>query len=199
MVKYREISDSDLKRISEEFKVSQEILNKIITEWSYYIYTLDDNINNPDPAEPTDIEQRMRDWAELSLFFHKNRLMLESENPAILKEASFKPVAKDKNPIKISGYFANQIMASYLSSLNKKGNLLGEEMAEMILNEKTKSGNRISQIGLIQITLIMIAYSCLKPYKPRSYAPIIVELLSISGITDLSYEAIRTAVSRHKK
>jgi hypothetical protein len=191
---YKEISDSEVKRISEKYNVSPATINEILVEWAIYLHMQDDL---PLSSDPADVEERTRDWAQLSLFFHENKSSLGKENPLIFKEATFKSTKSNKG-LKLSSYFANHIISTFLKTSIKKSKLFDKATAEKILAEKPKVGKRRSNTTLVQDELIMIAYAGLSSEKVKSYSPLVKELLSKSKVAELSEEAIRQTVYREK-
>lgn len=190
----KEIPASTIQKLSRKFEVKPEVLEKILTEWAFFLHLQNDSII--DPGEPDDFLERTRDYARLSLLLHEQRENSESEKFPVFKEAKFIPIRSDKPELKLSSYFANQVFANFLSNLSQSNSLWSKEVALKILKEPHKRGKRPSNQTLIQKNLIVIAYEVLSIAGYKIYAPIVQDMLRLSGATALSQEAIRQVINR---
>ena len=192
----KEIPASTIQELSRKFEVKPEVLEKILTEWAFFHHLQNDLLGNTYIDEPDDSLERTRDFARLSLFIHDYRENSKSGNFPKFKEAKFIPHRSDMPELKMSSYFANQVFASFLSSFGKGDSLWSEEVALKILKEPHKRGKRPSNQTLIQKNLIIIAYEALSLAGYKIYAPIVQEMLRLSGAATLSQEAIRQVINR---
>lgn len=196
MQNFKDIPASKLQELSHKYKVESRLLEEILTEWAYFLHLVDDSLSNPDPDEPGDWLERTKDFARLSLFYHEYRENSKSGDSPMFKEVKFIPQRSDVPELKLSRYFANQVFASFLNIIIQGNGLWSKDIALKLLQESHKVGKRPSNKTHIQNSLIVIAHELLSFVGYKVYAPVVQEMLHLSGVGTLSQEAIRQVINR---
>lgn len=174
--------------LAKRYKVSPDIIYQIEGEWAD---TLKRGKEYNDYYESiTEIKnpiQVSKDWAELSIFYHDNKDLLDNDKSEIIGMATFTPIAKNKKKIVLSEYYANKILISFINNCDKSkfyDRIMAEETINYRKRRKTKSDifNRDQFIQMSGQTI---------KQETESYAPLIQELLNIFDLGYTSQSAIK--------
>jgi hypothetical protein len=198
MEKLKLIPQDEIENIANKHKVDISIINSLLSYWEIELY-LNEYYK---PLQELDlsadeITSRTEDWAELCVFYHENKSAIESEDPTIFEKVDFKSTQTNPKSLKLSRYYANQIIKTYLKRLIENNRLLDKDKADEILKRKHKLGkHQVS--GIIERDfLIIIGANYLKTLNVKSkYAPIIRDLLSLLRIEEMTEVNIRQIIFR---
>jgi len=198
MGKLKKIPQYEIEKIAAKNKVDVSIINGLLEEWeinfclSEYYKPLQELDLSAD-----EINSRMEDWANLCHFYHINQSAIELEDPAIFKWADFRYPQRGTKSLKLSRFYANQIIKTYLKKLIANNQLLDKVGAEEILKNKHRIGKQQVRRIIERNWLIIIGADYLKSLNvKRKYAPIISDLLSILGIDEMTPGNIRQIINR---
>lgn len=196
MGKLKEISDNEVRKISEKYNVDITIINNLLSEWEEYFCSCEEMKKSHSSQELEDEAMSSYDWALLSLLYYENKSVIESEYPIIFEKAVFTPLLSNGRSMKLSRHFTNRIIITFLKDLKKKKQLLDKNLIEEILKQKDRLGKRPDSTIVERNELIKIAAHYLRWKKIKLYAPIICDLLSILDIAEMQQGTIRQIIKR---
>ena len=200
MEDWKKISEFEIERISEKYKVDSFIIKRVVTEWYIYHYMgkRTEEFFKDEPTE-SDIKDRSNDLATASLFYYNHKDLIEDESQDIFEKVVFYPLKSDSDPLRFSQHFANTILKSFLIDFNKKGYLINENMAKEILKKPDRIGKGPEIAKANRNNMIKAAASFLKDKKVRCYAAVLSDLLFAMNIEEISPGAIRLIVKRSQQ
>jgi hypothetical protein len=199
MVEFKELSENEVREISEKFEIDSEIINEIVDLW-YEV------LNEP-YYYPEDIEsikkfrKREENISNLFQFYNDHKKEIEERDAKFFDHVIFVPTKYPR--IKLPGLDAKELFLKFIEIQRdrmREANkiFLGLEALPSFPRQKHRHEKILDKNTKERNILIEAAFHLLWGNKIKNYAPIIKELLSKMAVAEIPVGTIRQIIHRLK-